>query len=63
MITEKVVGGSVICEITGELNEANDEYVAYLKMYPPQGYSTHLLNVEDDLSGRKFTITRLKSCD
>ena len=63
MINEKKLGTYVLCVIEADREEANDEYNKYLQMYPPQGYSTHMLTMEDIGQKRRFTVERLSSCD
>ena len=63
MIKEKKLGTYVLCVIEAERDQANIEYQKYFEMYPPQGYSTHMLQVEDVGTDRRFTIERRASCD
>lgn len=63
MINEKNLGSYVLCVIEADREQANEEYNRYFQMYPPQGYSTNMLTVEDIGVKRRFTIERRASCD
>lgn len=64
MINEKRICSSyILCVIEDDRERANEEYKKYFEMYPPQGYFTHMLTMEDIGEKRRFTVERRASCD